>query len=208
MNFETFRNSFLKQLCFTSGQVYAAYPEFDKNNLWRWVKKGYLIKLRQGYYLFNESAGLPDVTFYVANCIYKPSYISLQTALSYYGLIPETVVGMTSVSTLKTASFKNSLAEFTYKKINERLFSGYEMILFDGNKTIAMATPEKALLDFFYLYPVYRSERDLLELRLNEDVLEESFDFDKIDTFISLFKNKRLENTVGLLKKVYGFKQL
>jgi len=47
-----------------------------------------------------------------------------------------------------------------------------------------------------------------LELRLNEDVLEESFDFDNMDTFISLFKNKRLENTVGLLKKVYGFKQL
>ncbi len=204
MNFETFRKRFLDQVCFTSSQVYAAYPQFDKNNLWRWVKKGYLIKLRQGYYLFEESAQLPDVTFYVANCMYKPSYISLQTALSYHGLIPETVVGITCVSPMKTAAFKNKLDTFTYKKVKERLFKGYEMIPFGKGKTFLMASPEKAWLDFLYLFPMYRTEKELLHLRLNEDILNETFDFDKIDTFLPFYGNKKLEKTVFLFKKAYG----
>ncbi|MCD7850081.1 MAG: hypothetical protein LUH63_10310, partial [Parabacteroides sp.] len=59
--------------------------DFDRNSLTRWVKKGYLIRLRQGYFAFSEYKSKPDYFLYFANRIYRPSYISLHTALSFYG---------------------------------------------------------------------------------------------------------------------------
>ena len=68
--------------CFGIYQVLAWQPDFDRNNLTRWVKKNYLVKLRQGYYAFSEHKSKPDFAM----------YISLHTASSFYGMIPEAVV--------------------------------------------------------------------------------------------------------------------
>jgi predicted transcriptional regulator of viral defense system len=204
MNFETFRQAFFKQICFTSGQVFAWYPEFDKNNLWRWNKKGYLLKLRQGYYMFAEHSDLPDIDYYVANCIYKPSYISLHTALAFFGLIPESVIQIVSITTLKTSLFKNEIGSFSYKRIKESLFWGYDYLEFSGNRTVMMAIPEKALLDLLYLYPFYQTEKEILDLRLNEDILSESIDYEKLHSFLLLYKSKKLDKQVNILRKVYN----
>ena len=154
--------------------------------------------------MFNESRDLADINFYIANCIYKPSYISLQTALSYYGLIPEAVANITSVATLKTALFENSVGVFSYKKIKDSFFTGFEHIKFDGEKNVLFASLEKALLDFLYLYPFYNTEKSIYHLRLNEDILTETVDFDKLDILLSNFKSKNLEKRIRLLKKVYS----
>jgi len=158
VTFQDFRNRFYSTLCFTSNQVLAWYPGFDKNNLGRWVKKGYLIKLRNGYYTFTEHQNLPNFNFYVANCIYKPSYISLHSSLAFYGLIPESIVQTTSVSTLKTARFDNKTGSYSFKKVKDDLFFGYIPMPFTEGRSILMATIEKALLDLLYLYPFYQSD--------------------------------------------------
>ena len=148
--------------CFNTYQVFAWKPDFDRNNITRWLKKGYLVRLRQGYYAFPEYKAKPDYSRYFANRIYKPSYISLHTALSFYGMIPESVVQTTSVTSLKTTSFMNDFGEYSYHTVKENLMFGYDLKPMADNRTIQFATPEKALLDLLYLYPFYDNEQAII----------------------------------------------
>ena len=153
MTYLEFKDKMFDLAIFNIHQIYAWKPEFDRNNLTRWLKKGYLIRLKRGYYSFSEYKGKQGYPYFFANRIYRPSYISLHTALSFYGMIPEAVVQITSVSSLKTASFKNDVGEYSYKNIKEKLIFGYDLKPMADNRTIMFATPEKALLDLLYLYP-------------------------------------------------------
>jgi len=204
MIFEEFRKEFIDQICFTTNQVYAWHPHFDKNNLGRWVKKGYLLKLRNNLYTFSELKNVNNIHFYIANRIYRPSYLSLHTALSFHGLIPESIVQTTSVSTMKTARFKNELGSFSYKKIKNELFFGYTQLEFTKDKTFLIALPEKALLDLLYLYPFYNNETEITNLRIDQQILSEVMQFSRLHEFLSRFKNKSLEKRMNLFLKYYS----
>lgn len=115
MDYLTFKQRFFELGCFNNDQVFAWYPAFDRNNLGRWTKKGLLLRLRRGYYTFPEYKARSGYAYFFANCMYRPSYISLHTALSFYGIIPESVVQITSVTSLKTAQFVNKIGQFSYK---------------------------------------------------------------------------------------------
>ncbi len=203
MNFLEFKNQLFDLACFNIYQIYAWQPNFDRNNLTRWIKKGYLVRLRQGYYAFSEYKSKPDYSLYFANRIYRPSYISLHTALSFYGIIPEAVVQITNVTSLKTASFGNDFGEYSYKNVKENLLFGYELKLMADNRTIQFATPEKALLDLLYLYPFYDSEQELEELRLDEDYLHNDLSKDLLIEYCAKFKSKALDHRIKLLFKTY-----
>lgn len=190
--------------CFTTHQVYAWVPGFDRNNFVRWVKKGLLIRLRQGYYTFPEYKNQADFSFYIANRMYRPSYVSLHTALAFYGLIPEAVIQTTSVTSLKTANFQNALGSFSYKSIREELMFGYQSKAIRGGFSIQLAQPEKALLDLLYLHPFYQSAQDMEELRLDEDLLHEDFDLGLLDESLHRYKTKALEKRVKQFLKTYG----
>lgn len=127
-------------------------------------RKG-IIRLRQGYFIFFEYKSKPDYFLYFVNRIYQPSYISLHTALAFYEVIPEVVVQIVSISSLKTASFSNCIGEYSYHSVKENLMFGYEFKPMADNRTIQFATSEKALLDLLYFYPFYNSEQELEELR-------------------------------------------
>ena len=204
MNFIEFRNRFLPLACITTNQVYATYPEFNRNNLGHWVKKGYLIRLRQGYYTFPEFKESTEFALYFANIIYKPSYISLHTALSFYGIIPEAVPKITSVTTLKTITFSNDFGEYSYKNIRPELMFGYDLREMENGRRIMFATPEKAIIDLLYLYPFYNTERDLEELRLDESYMEDDFNAKRLMEFSDRIGGKALSNRISLLKKVYN----
>jgi len=204
MNFIEFRNRFISLVCFNTDQVYASYPGFDRNNLGRWVNKGYLVRLRQGYFTFPEFRQQKDFAWYFANRIYKPSYISLQTALSFYGIIPEAVIQITSVTTLKTANFRNDFGEYSYKTIKNELMFGYELKEMEGDRRIMFATPEKALIDLLYLYPFYNSDRELSELRLDESYMEEELNMERLHAYANRFNSKALFRRIKLLKAVHN----
>ncbi len=203
MTFWEFKNQLFDLACFNIHQVYAWQPDFDRNNLTRWIKKGFLIRLRQGYFAFSEYKNKPDYPLYFANRIYRPSYISLHTALSFYGMIPEAVVQITSVTTLKTAFITNNFGEYSYKNIKEELMFGYELKTMVDNRTLQFATPEKALLDLLYLYPFYNKEEELEELRLDEDYLHDDLNKDLLMDYCHQFQSKALEHRVKLLLKTY-----
>ena len=203
MIFEAFRKEFIDQICFTANQVYAWHPGFDKNTLSRWVKKGYLIKLRNNLYTFSELKSFNNIHFYIANRIYRPSYISLHSAMTFYGFIPESIVQTTSVSAMKTKRFENSLGSFSYKKLKPQLFFGYTHLKFTKDKTILMAAPEKSILDLLYLYPFYNTKNELLNLRLDEEMLHEMIQTDRFQEFLSRFESKSLEKRADLFFKCY-----
>ena len=204
MNFIEFRSRFFSLACFTTNQVYAAYPEFNRNNLGRWVKQGYLVRLRQGYYAFPEYRESTEFALHFANVIYKPSYISLHTALSFYGIIPEAVPQITSVTTLKTIRFSNDFGEYSYKNIKPEMMFGYDLKEMEGGRRIMFATPEKALADILYLYPFYDTEREIEELRLDESYMEEELNTERLREFSDRIGSKALSNRIEMLRKVHN----
>lgn len=204
MNFIEFRSRFVSLACFSTDQVFAAYPGFDRNNLGRWVNQGYLVRLRQGYYAFPEYREKNDFAWYIANRIYKPSYISLHTALSFYGIIPEAVSQITSVTTLKTAAFRNSFGDYSYKTVKENLMFGYDLKEMEGARRIMFATPEKALIDLLYLYPFYDSVRELAELRLDESYMETEISMERLHEYAGRIGSKALFRRIDALQAVYN----
>lgn len=204
MNFHSFRSELFDSVCFNTNQVYAWQPGFDKNNLGRWVKKGLLIKLRNSWYSFPEYLGKPDSAWYIANRIYRPSYISLHTALAFYGMIPESVVQITSVTTLKTSSFTHAFGTCTYQTVSDRLMFGYEARPAADGRTLLFASPEKALTDLLYLYPFYQTPDDFEELRLDADFMEEELNKELVKEYASRTGNKALIKRMRSLLNTYG----
>jgi predicted transcriptional regulator of viral defense system len=203
MNYLDFQQKMLELACFNINQIYAWKPDFDRNNLTRWIKKGYIIRLKQGYFAFSEYKSKSDYAFYFANRIYRPSYISLHTALAFYGMIPESVVQITSVTSLKTASFTNDFGEYSYKSVKSELMFGYELKPMADHRTLQFASPEKALLDLLYLYPFYDNAQEMAELRLDEDFLQEDLNKELLDKYCTQYQSKALQQRVKLLYKTY-----
>lgn len=200
--FYDFRNVFFEQVCFSNHQIELVFPNFDSKNLSRWQKKSYIIKLRNGLYTFPEYIDKPNLNLYLANRLYQPSYISLHFALNFYGIIPEVINRVTSVSTLKSKQFNNALGEFTFQSVQPKMFFGYEI-----KKTdlwdVQMASPEKAVVDLFHLFPIYNTLEDMEHLRFDHVSLKESINIKKLDTYLSLINSSTLTHRINLMKKVY-----
>ncbi len=106
------------------------------------VKKGLFFRLKKGLYAsFFQNAD----DFEVANRLYSPSYISLESALSFYGIISGFPYSITSVTSRKTKKIEASNKDFEYAHIQKKLFWGYEK-----QKGLLIALPEKALIDEVY----------------------------------------------------------
>ena len=203
MDFLLFKERMYPMGCFNINQVLLWEKDFDRNNLTRWCRKGLLVKLKNLYYAFPEYRQVPDFSRYVANRIYAPSYISLHSALAFYGMIPEEVVQLTSVTTLKTARFENPFGIFHYQNLKTQHYFGYEIKTMQNGRGLLFATPEKALLDLLYLNPYYKTEQDMEELRLDEAFIQSEFNTERFSDYLSRIGSKALEKRVRLLLKVY-----
>jgi predicted transcriptional regulator of viral defense system len=201
MLYLSFKSVFKDYPIFSLQDIEKSYPRFNKLNLQNWQKKGYIHKLRSQYYCFTDEQPTEEKKYIIANRIYKPSYVSLETALFYYSLIPEAVFTITSISTLKTNSFKNNAGNFTYNTLGASRFFGYRFVqneLF----TFKIAEPEKALLDFLYLKNYITTIDDIVALRLNIVTLKQDFDFQKFCNYANLFNSKVLLRRVELIRKL------
>jgi predicted transcriptional regulator of viral defense system len=203
MNWIEFKGRLFDFGCFGMNQVHAWQPGFDRNNLTRWLKRGYLIRLRQGLYTFPEYRDKPDMALYFAGRIYNPSYISLHTALSSYGLIPEGVVQITSVTSLKTARFSNEFGNYEYHSVRNDLMFGYEPRPMAGGRVAAYATREKALLDLLYLHPFYNTEDEMANLRLDNATLHADINRETLEAYAVRFRSRVLERRVRLMRNAY-----
>lgn len=191
MQFIDFRNLLVNYLVFSLRDIRKASPDFSYRQLDRWEKKGYLKKIKRGFYCFADQKLDRDFLFYTANKIYAPSYVSLEMALRFYGFIPEEIFQVTSVSTKKTVSFQTSVGNFSYRHLKPRLFWGYDLMIF-GRQKMLLADPEKALLDYLYLNPRLKKAGDFIEMRLNTDEFMAKINIKKFNDYLKIFKNKAL----------------
>lgn len=167
-----------------SGALSACYGELSapKKKIEALERDGQLIRLKRGLYVVaSEVSGKPVNACLCANHIYGPSYVSQQWALRWYGLIPERVFTMTSVTTKHARIFENSLGRFTYEQVKPEYFAiGIRSVDEDGINYL-MATPEKALCDFI-LHDRYVPSQSMNALwqYLEEDI---RFDVDELKSF-------------------------
>lgn len=199
MRFLDFKQQFSKYIVFSTREIEKLYPGFNKMNLLTWQKKGYLLKLRNSWYCFSEINTDEATLFYAANKIYNPSYVSLETALFYYGIIPEAVFMISSISTLKTNEFKNKHRFFNYTNIKSNCFFGYKFIK-NENFTFKIAEIEKALLDFLYFRYSIKTLDDINSLRFNKQLLKEKLNLQKLLDYAKLYNSKILSKKVQILK--------
>jgi hypothetical protein len=141
-------------------------PGFDSRRLVEWQTKNYIRRVVNKWYCFTDWPVDEVRLFLVSNSIYSPSYVSLESALSYYGLIPEAAISVQAVSSLKTRGFNTSLGRFAYRNLKSSNLFGARLVQ-AGNRRACVADPGKAWLDFLYLNPSVRSSNDFDSVRLN-----------------------------------------
>lgn len=197
MQFIEFQDRLAAYPVFSLKDVEKIFPKFSYRQLDRWGKKGYLKKVKAGFYCLLGDEISRDFLFYTANKICSPSYVSLEMALKHYGLIPEEIFQITSVGTKKTTHFDTSLGNFSYRHIKAGLYWGYRLVDFAGQKYL-LAEPEKAILDYLYIHPNLKTEDDFREMRLNLDEFNAQIDLKKLNTYLVTFKNKALSNRVKI----------
>lgn len=196
MNFIKLRDSLKDFTVFSLQDILQVDRSFHRRRLNEWQSKGYIRKVIKGYYVFSDLILNEHVLFEISNRIYKPSYISLESALSYYHLIPESLYGITSVSTRRTYKFITSVTEFSYRTVKPDLFFGYSVKAYN-QKVFKIARPEKALVDYFYLNPHLKNENDFESLRLNSEQFFELVDEEILLGYQSKFLQKSLKKRIG-----------
>jgi predicted transcriptional regulator of viral defense system len=179
------------------------------------IRKGYLLVIKRGLYLIKlPFKKQPFDPFEIAQAIYGPSYISLESALSFYGWIPEAVYTMTSVSTRRSKEFNTPIGVFTFRHIPYRshLFYFYEQVnrIESQESVFLIADPWKALADYIYVYKKeWPSIKDLyLDMRIERETLTES-NTSNLEKLAKGYSSKRvrtvLSNFLKDLKHDHGY---
>lgn len=164
---------------------------FHKQRLSEWQKKGYVKKIRQGFYIFADLEITEKILFTIANRIYEPSYISLEMALSIYGLIPEAVYGVTSVTSQNTKNINTPVGDFIYRHIQPSLMFGYELREHNGHH-YQIAEVEKVILDYLYFNPKISDNESFEGMRFNVSEITEKINIEKFNKYLEAFDNKSL----------------
>ncbi|MFH1709905.1 MAG: hypothetical protein ABH860_02390 [bacterium] len=146
----------------------------------RYTKKGLFVRLKGGIYALKLN--YPSA-YLIAGKLYPPSYISFETALSYYNMIPEAVHIYASATTRTTRQFEAEKQVFSYHKIKKPAFTGYKLLKIENEK-VFFAEKEKALADYLYFVFLKRKAwNDRLNLR--------GIDRRKFDQYAALFQKDK-----------------
>jgi len=178
-----------------------------KSFLKRACKKGDLIRVRKGLYLVGDERRKSHYnSFVIANYMVDPSYVSLESALSFYGLIPEAVYTTTSVTTKVGSEVNTPVGQysFSYLKTNYFNFGFYQIK--EGEHKYLIATPLKALIDYIVLKKKeYKSVQKLEEdLRFDFDgflTYKKFVNKEKINEMLTVYKSYRLQVILKDMKK-------
>ena len=195
-----------------SSVISSLYPEIKVKNMKisALEQKGELIRLKKGMFVVNpERSGIPLSLELIANHLYTPSYVSMSSALRYYGLIPEAVYAIQSMTTKHSRNFENNLGVFTYNTINREAFSvGLRRVQRNEKVAFIMASPEKAICDLIANSPnVNLRYQKEAEIYLEEDIRLDMDEFMKMnpdifEQYIAVGKKATSIKTIlKLLKK-------
>jgi len=150
-------------------------PDSRYSKVKRLLAQGKLLHIRRGLYSLTERVGclIKPHHYELAHHIYSPSYISLESALSFHGLIPEAVYSVTSATAKRYKEFHTPLGLFVFSHLPlENFYMGVEIIRENGYQFF-MAKPWKAICDYVFCYKKnWKGLKPLLEsLRINSEDL-------------------------------------
>ena len=165
-------------------------PANVRRQLSRWTQTGRIYQLRRGVYaLAPPFQKVKPHPFLVANRLVPGSYVSLQSALAYHGLIPEAVPVATSVSARRPARWDTPLGVYEYRHVKNELLFGYQWTEVGNGQRAFVATGEKALLDLVHLQPRGDNPEYLRQLRLQN---LERLDLDRLQDQAARAKSYKL----------------
>jgi len=176
MRFETLLSIVGDQPLFESGVLLAGDVDAADvhRQLVRWVGAGRILQVRRGLYtLAPPYARVRPHPFLVANRLVRGSYVSLQSALAWAGLILESVPVVTSISTSRPSDHETPVGSYRYHHIHRSRLFGFQEVEVAPGQHALVATPAKALLDLVHLQPGGENEPFLDGLRLQN--LEDPF---------------------------------
>lgn len=179
-----------------------ANPREIRRQLSRWKQAGKIHQLRRGLYcLAPPFQKVNPHPFLVANRLIPASYVSLQSALAFYGMIPEHVPVTTSVTTSRPAHWETLLGIFDFRHIQVDFFYGYRLVDLGEKQQAFIASPEKALLDMVYLEPGGDTLDYLAELRLNN---LDRLDWQLISRLAGQIKKLKLLRSLAAIRELAG----
>lgn len=169
---------------------------------------GSLIHLRKGLYVFGERyRRTPLSREHLANVIYGPSYVSLDYALSHYGMVPERVENVTSVTTGENRRFSTPLGVFTYWPLHPRRYAPGIRWSGEGDIHYLMASPEKALVDKVWadkrFSPANLKDFDAYlfeDLRIDKERLS-GLDWEQLAVICRAFASRKIDMLVRFLTR-------
>jgi predicted transcriptional regulator of viral defense system len=211
---------------FSRQEAELAFPKFDSRRLFEWKQKGYLIKLTNKWYVFSNVVITDGLNYLISNSICQPSYISLETALSFHELIDSKSIAnyskditseisklnppnsskllgeniIQAITKHKTVIYQNDRGTYSYRKIKPEFYFGFDIVEIDG-KPIQMAHPEKALIDFLYFNAALNSISKLTSISWNMQAMTQ-LDWKKLSSIQLIIGSKTLDRRMELLKKV------
>lgn len=182
----------------TTSIIESFYPDLksaEKKVVWL-EKNGYIIRLKRGLYVVNpEYTGKRLSNELIANHLYAPSYVSMSTALRYYGLIPEAVYVNQSMTVKHSRSFQTPIGNYDYKCISREAFAVGVRTEHVADYAFLIASPEKALCDLI----ANSSKVNLRYMKDVENYLENDIRMD-MEEFMK-FDPKVLEEYIKVGKK-------
>jgi hypothetical protein len=194
MKYQEFKNLIDKPF-FRKTDVDFKLTKVSSVQLSRWHKMGYIYQIKRGLYSFDDRLSSQLISF----LLYEPSYMSVESALSYYGLIPEMVPVTTAISTKKTRRFENQYGVFTYRHVNPKLFFGYVPVDDVFGKYL-LAEPEKAILDYIYFNQSrLLCAEDIEGIRLDIVEFSKTINVNKLNKYAMLFHSNNINKILLLL---------
>lgn len=151
--------------------------------------QGLFVRLKKGVYTLKTDFPSEEE---IANALYKPSYISFEYALAYYGMLPEMPYKVTSATTKPTRLFTTASLSFGYYTIKKTAYTGYSLATTD-TKSFLIADPEKALVDYIYFETLGKRPH-------NDRLILKNMHKEKLMDYAQLYQRKSL---INYLKDVY-----
>ncbi|MEN8126942.1 MAG: type IV toxin-antitoxin system AbiEi family antitoxin domain-containing protein [Planctomycetota bacterium] len=166
----------------------------------RWVKDGKIIKIHKGLYTLAEPyRKILAEPFCIANTLKQPSYVSMHSALSWYGMIPEFVPSVTSITTGRPQTMETPVGRFDFRHVSKKNFWGYRQIDLKSGLSAFIAYPEKALFDLIYLTPGGDKMEFIDQLRLQNF---EQIDRTRLRQFTEKFQSPKMSRALANIETI------
>jgi Transcriptional regulator, AbiEi antitoxin len=167
----------------------------------RAIASGDLIQLRRGVYgLGKRFQRAPLNHFELAQKIYAPSYVSLESALSHHGWIPEGVYTTTSASLKRSVSFDTPVGNFSFTRFPKFNFIGVDRVI-EGKSIFLIANPTKAVADYLFAHKVDLDPKELKESLRIDDEFFRNLSCQLFAEIVECYRSPRLRRFLRSLRK-------